>query len=104
MNPDRILRWHDRAVQDLEEAHSYLLEHSPPAARRFAKTVLDAAERLRFYPELGPIAWDLRPQGRYRSWVCGHHRLIYRVDSEVVWLLRVWDSRRNPNALTAPDA
>ncbi len=103
MSPERLLRWHDDAVQDLEAAHGYLLERSPPAARRFAQSVLDAVESLSTFPEMGPIARDLRPHGRYRSWVCSHYRLIYRVDAEVVWLLRVWDTRRNPEDLSTPD-
>ncbi|MCP4653855.1 MAG: hypothetical protein GY856_00405 [bacterium] len=53
------------------------------------------------FPEIRPIARDLRPEGRYRSWVCGHHRLIYRVETELIWLPRVWDTRRDPRALRA---
>ena len=95
----KLLRWQDEAVRDLEKAHEYLFERNPEAARRFAQSIVEAAERLREYPEMGPVARDLRPEGRYRSWICGHHRLIYRIDAEVIWLLRVWDTRRNPEDL-----
>ncbi len=102
MAPSKILRWNTAAVDDLEAAHKYLLERNPEAACRFAESILDAAERLVAHPEIGPIAEDLRPAGRYRSWISGRYRLVYRVDAEVVWLLRVWDTRRDPLALTAP--
>lgn len=48
---------------------------------------------------MGPVARDLTPYGRYRHWVSGHHRIIYRIDSETIWILRVWDARRNPDDL-----
>lgn len=101
MGRSKILRWHDVAVEDLEAAHGYLFERNPEAARRFAEQILEAAERLRTHPEIGPSAEDLRPRGRYRSWFCGYHRLIYRIEAEVVWLLRVWDTRQDPSDLRA---
>ncbi len=81
------------------KTHAYLSQHNPEAARRFAVTILEAAEQLLTYPELGPIAHDLRPPGRYRSLTRGHHRLIYRIEPDVIWLLRVWDTRRDPGTL-----
>ncbi len=99
MKPERKLRWQDAAVRDLEETHAYLSRHNPEAARRFAATILEAAEHLLIHPELGPIAHDLLPPERYRSLTRGHHRLIYRIDREVIWLLGVWDTRRDPRIL-----
>lgn len=99
MKPEIKLRWQDAAVSDLEAAHAYLSERNPEAARQFAVTMLEAAEQLLEYPEMGPVADDLYPPGRYRSLVRGHHRLIYRIGSEVIWLLRVWDTRRDPHTL-----
>ncbi|NJL27127.1 MAG: type II toxin-antitoxin system RelE/ParE family toxin [Thermoanaerobaculia bacterium] len=96
MKRKKRLRWHSQAVRDLELGHDFLHQHNTEAARRFASSILDATERLRTYPELGPVARDLRPEGRYRHWVCGRHRLIYRIDGEIVWILRVWDTRRDP--------
>ena len=95
----KILRWHSAAVADLEEAHGYLFERNPEAAQRFAIAVLEAAERLQDFPEIGAVARDLRPLGRYRHWIYSHYRLIYRIDGELIWLLRLWDSRRNPQDL-----
>ena len=93
------LRWSRLADLDLQAAHAFLFERNPDAARRFAASILDAAERLRDHPEMGPVARDLTPYGRYRHWVSGHHRIIYRIDSETIWILRVWDARRNPDDL-----
>ncbi len=99
VTPDRVLRWQDAAVDDLEESHAHLSKFNPEAARRFAATILEAAEQLLLFPEMGPVAHDLHPPDRYRSVVRGHHRLIYRIESEVIWLLRVWDTRQDPRNL-----
>jgi hypothetical protein len=58
--------------------------------------VIEAIHHLEEYPEMGAAATDLLPVGRYRHYICGRHRIIYRIDSEVLWILRIWDSRRNP--------
>ena len=91
-------------MADLEAAHAYLHERNPEAARRFAIAVLEAAERLQIFPKLGPVARDLRPPGRYRSWIYSHYRLVYRIEDDVIWVLRVWDSRRDPDALTVEES
>jgi toxin ParE1/3/4 len=97
----RSIRWSRPADLDLQAAYSYLAERNPGAARRFAADVLRALEHIRAHPEAGAVATDLLPTGRYRHWICGHHRLIYRIDDERIWLLRIWDSRRDPAHLKA---
>jgi len=92
----RLIRWSRLADLDLQAAYAYLAGYSPGAARRFAAEILEAVERIERYPEIGVIALDLLPANRYRHSVCGHHRIIYRVEPEVIWILRIWDSRRNP--------
>lgn len=96
MSRKRPVRWSRLADLDLQSAHAYLEEHSPSAARRFAAEILDALEHIQAHPEAGAVAADLLPPGRYRHWVCGRHRIIYRIDDDLIWVLRIWDSRRNP--------
>lgn len=93
------LRWSRLADLDLQAAHAFLYEKNPEAARRLAASILDAVEGLRNHPQMGAVARDLAPLGRYRHWVSGHHRIIYRIDPETIWILRVWDARRNPDEL-----
>jgi plasmid stabilization system protein ParE len=92
----RPIRWTRPAGQDLEAAHDFLAEKNPAAARRMAADLLRAVDRLEEHPESGAVAFDLVPRGRYRHLVCGHHRIIYRLAPEALWILRVWDARRNP--------
>jgi plasmid stabilization system protein ParE len=95
----RPVRWSRLADLDLQSAYTYLEERSPSAARRFASEILQALEHIQEHPEAGAIAADLLPRGRYRHWVCGRHRIIYRLEGNLIWLLRIWDSRRNPQDL-----
>lgn len=95
------VRWSRSAYLDLESAHSYLEAENPGAAQRLAAKILRAVENLGLYPHMGAVARDLRPVGRYRHLVCGHYRIIYRIEGEILNVLRVWDSRRNPEDLRA---
>jgi len=42
---------------------------------------------------------QLEPEGRYRQVVLRPSLIIYRVVDDVVWILRLWDSRRAPESL-----
>lgn len=55
--------------------------------------------RIERHPEIGAVASDLLPLARYRHVVCDHYRIIYRIGDQVIWILRVWDARRNPEDL-----
>jgi plasmid stabilization system protein ParE len=99
MAPRRRVRWSRVADRDLEQAYAYLLERDPPAARRFAAAIFAAVDRLVAHPELGRVARDLEPVGRYRHILSGRYRVIYRVDDEALVILRVWDTRRDPARL-----
>jgi plasmid stabilization system protein ParE len=77
-----------------------LEERNPAAARRFASGILRAVESIGKHPEIGAVTSDLVPHGRYRHLVRGHHRIIYRLTPEVIWILRIWDARRNPTDLS----
>jgi plasmid stabilization system protein ParE len=92
----RPIRWSRLADLDLQAAYTYLSERNPSAARRLAADILQALEHIKAHPEAGSVALDLFPHGRYRHWICGNYRIIFRIDDDWIRLLRIWDSRRNP--------
>ena len=65
------------------------------AARAELQRAIALAERD--VAEGGTIRLD--PPGVYRQLVRGHHRVFYRVEQDVALVLRVWDARREPNAI-----
>ena len=99
MSRKRSIRWSRLADLDLHSAHAYLEERSPSAARRLAEDILQALEHIQDHPEAGAVATDLLPRGRYRHWICGRYRIIFRIEEDRIWILRIWDSRRDPDAL-----
>jgi len=93
------IRWSRLADLDLQSAYTYLEERSPSAARRFATEILESIQHIQNHPRAGAVATDLLPRGRYRHWVCGRYRIIFRIDEDRIWILRIWDARRNPQDL-----
>jgi len=96
------LRWTPSAFRDLTNAHEVLKSRNPAATRSFADRIRRAVEQVRHHPESGPVADDIQPVGDYRHVVVRPHRIIYMVDEQVVVILRIWDSRRNPADLILP--
>jgi plasmid stabilization system protein ParE len=74
-------------------------------ATRFAKGVLNAVRRARDFPDIGTPLRELDPAGTYRAVLAiWYYRVVYRVDGEIVWIVRIWDSRRDPSTLVTEDA
>lgn len=49
---------------------------------------------------MGPVVGELQPHGVYRSVLVGRsHRVFYRIDDEHIWVVRIWDTRRDPQEL-----
>lgn len=88
-----IARWSDRALRDLEEAHSFLNERNPPAARQFVQRILASVESVERFTLLGVHGRTLDT----REYVVPHTRyiIVYRVGRESVQILRVLHSSRN---------
>jgi plasmid stabilization system protein ParE len=93
------IRWSRLADLDLQSAYTYLEERNPSAAQRLAAEILEALEHIQAHPEAGAVAPDLLPRGRYRHWICGRYRIIFRTEDGRILILRIWDSRRNPQDL-----
>jgi plasmid stabilization system protein ParE len=100
----RKLKWAAQAARDFERAHAYWAEQSSKVGVRFAATVLATIRAIKKAPDLGSPALDLAPTGRYRGRLAGPlYRVIYRVDPEVIWIVRIWDTRRDPEGLVVDD-
>lgn len=70
---------------------------------KLMRALSGALERLEEFPESGAVATQLEPEGRYRQVVLRPYLIIYRVVDDVVWILRFWDSRRDPESLVVKD-
>ena len=93
------VRWSPSADRDLGHAHEYLKRRNPLAAQRLMKSLAAAVDRLEQFPDIGAVATQLQPEGMYRQVVLRPYMLVYRVVDGEIWILRFWDSRRDPEGL-----
>ena len=99
MASERVVRWTVPARNDLVEAHSYLRERNPAAAAEFARRIRTAIENLGSFPRSGARLKSVPLRGEYRSLVLDYYRLIYRLDAEALFIMRIWDCRQDPDLM-----
>lgn len=87
----------DTFCNDLERIVKYIAEHDPAAASRLGSLVVDACERLSFFPERYPRV--RQRQNLRRLIVAKHYKVFYRVErkGKKIEILRCWDARRRSN-------
>ena len=88
-----VVRWTPEALRDLEDVHRFLSRSSPMAANSTVERLLDTADRLGDFPELGTVVSELS-RSRYRQVVVGAYRLFYRFDSDAVFMGGIVSARR----------
>lgn len=89
-------RWSPSAERDLGRIFDYLLERSPRAAEAAVVRIIGTVDLLETQPEMGAAAEDLEPAGWFRHFAIPPYRVIYRVLPSELWVVRIWDTRRNP--------
>lgn len=91
------VHWSGAAVGDLESILGYIAEDDRPAAMAVLDRLEHRASTLVNMPERGRIVPELREQGItvYRELVEPPWRILYRIESDRVWVLAVIDGRRN---------
>lgn len=92
--------WSDKALYDLEDAFDFLSLKSVGAAERMVDRIIKKIELLEELPYLGAIETRLLTKSKiYRYLVVGHHKVIYREDAGIIWILRIFDTGQNPDRL-----
>ena len=92
-----LVLWTEIAARDLEEIVYHIAWGSPGNARNVLKKLKDKAAALEDFPLRGRVVPELARFG-LRSWreiVSKPYRIVYRVDSQSVVVLAVFDSRRD---------
>lgn len=91
------VRWARTAEQDLEAIVDYIARDSASAALLILGKLRDAAATLSSTPHRGRVVPELQAQGitAYHELIVPPWRLIYRVGEREVYVLALFDSRRN---------
>ncbi|MDP3069025.1 MAG: type II toxin-antitoxin system RelE/ParE family toxin [Opitutaceae bacterium] len=85
------LKWTKRASDQLDEIGNYIKADNPAAARREILGIIERAEILLSFPEMGRV-YRRTPRAEYREIVVGNYRVLYliktafqRIDIVTVW-------------------
>ena len=80
--------WSQLAIDRAEEEAAFIAHDKPGAALRWIEELFAAVDRLETFPEAGPLVPEIGLPN-YRQLPFGAHRVVYRVDPTVVYILTV---------------
>ncbi len=81
---------------DLEAIVEYYFELNKKTAARYYKGILGKIRKLNSFPQIGRIVPEFEEEfySKYRELIYENFRIIYRLDSNRVFILRILDARR----------
>ena len=91
------LKWLPRAIALLDDIYNYYSKKSIKTAIRLYNKLLDSAEPLNTFPQVGPIEplLEEHPEN-YRSLVVEkHYKLIYTISPTLIEIHAIWDCRQD---------
>lgn len=90
------LKWTNEALDWLEVIHRYVAQDNPNAAARVIDGILEKAETLTSFPDMG-TRLRVVPEGDVRMILYGHYRVAYlhRNDSETIEVIGVFHGALN---------
>ena len=92
------LQYSPAANQDLIGIKLYISENlaNPIAANRIVKNITQRIRRLSDHPYMGPsLSSIVDVETEYRFLVCGNYTSFYRVENEVVYIIRILYGKRD---------
>jgi plasmid stabilization system protein ParE len=84
----RSLAWSPEAIEDIESIASYIERDSLWYAKVVASKIIEAAETIPEYPEIGRIVPEIG-DGAIRERLVYSYRIIYRIEAERVLVVAV---------------
>lgn len=87
------IEWTRRAHRDVLEIGDFIARDKPVAAARWARRLIDTAERIALFPSSGRVVPDVdRPD--IREIILENYRIVYRVGATRITILTVFESHR----------
>ena len=87
--------WTSEARDRLLEIEAYIASQgSPHNAERFIQKIIQRAKILTDYPVSGRIVPEY-PSGVFRELIENGYRIVYRIKSEVVEIITIYEPRRS---------
>ncbi|WP_305046411.1 type II toxin-antitoxin system RelE/ParE family toxin [Geoalkalibacter sp.] len=85
--------WTEHALNCLTDIEEYIAQDDPAAAVFLVEKLIARTDILKDYPEAGRRVPEL-PNSRLREVVEGNHRIVYRVQQQVIEILMIFESHR----------
>lgn len=96
----RALVWSPEAIEDIEAIAAYIERDSPWYAKAVASKLVETAESIPEYPELGRIVPELGDPA-IRERLVHRYRVVYRLDDQHVLIAAVIHGRQDFGPFTA---
>jgi len=95
------VQWTSNAKEDLLNIVSFIKEDSPNIAREIYQKIKSKANSSSFLPLRGRIVPELQKEGitMYRELISSPWRIMYKIDSDCVYIMAIFDSRQNVEEL-----
>ncbi|CAD7771096.1 MAG: Toxin RelE2 [Candidatus Methanoperedenaceae archaeon GB50] len=91
--PKKKLKWTHLAIEDMNNIKRTISEDNPSAAENMIKTIRNKVERLKDFPTSGRVVPEFRSPA-LREVIVPPYRVVYRVVSSEIHILRVWHSKQ----------
>lgn len=92
--PSSSVEFAESALVDLEDIRDWYAEQGvSEVGARFVREIVDQVEKLTAFPERGRIVPEFGLTG-VRELLHPPFRVVYRVGSNKIWVVRVWRSER----------
>ena len=83
------------AEHDIRAEYEKIVQHRPVAARKWVRQVRGKIRALRSFPErYGIISEISDAEHEFRHYLFGNYRIIYRIETDRVFVLRVFHAAR----------
>jgi len=91
------VQWTSNAKEDLLNIVAYIKQDSTSTAREVYQMIRDKAHSSNLSPLRGRVVPELQKEGltMYRELICSPWRIMYKVDSDTVYIMAIFDSRQN---------
>jgi toxin ParE1/3/4 len=90
--------WTEFAVEDLRSIHTYISQDSKVYADRFIEKIISRVGQLETYPQSGRVVPEFHID-TLRELIEGNYRIIYKINSESIGVVRVHHSARQLKGL-----
>jgi addiction module RelE/StbE family toxin len=98
--PKLSVFWSERSINDLEEIREYLKKQaSEKTADKVVKKLLKREEQLSKQALSGAVQSLENLSKEYRYLIEGQHKLIYHIESDMVYVDTIFDTRQDPSNL-----